>query len=110
MEFHLPTEVTQHINAYIPRDNNNMSLTSPLINDFVRTVNALTTTPPKLASLESLVVNSSFSRKAFNVLSVLDEYGIRSDLSNLCRNMQPSQGNLVYLSWSSSDSESDSDE
>ena len=107
MEFHLPTEVTQHINAYIPRDKNNMSPTSPLINDFVKTVNALTTIPPELASLESLVVNSSFSRKAFNVLSVLDEYGIRSDLSNLCRNLQPSQGVLVYYSWSSSDSKSD---
>ena len=83
MEFHLPTEVTQHINAYIPRDKNNMSSTSPLINDFIKTVNALTTIPPELASLESLVIDSTFSRKAFNVLNVLDEYGIRSDLSNL---------------------------
>ena len=107
MEFHLPTEVTQHIKAYIPRDKNNMSPTSPLINDFVTTVNALTTIPPELASLESLVIDSTFSRKAFNVLNVLDEYGIRSDLSNLCRNLQPSQGVLVYYSWSSSDSESD---
>ena len=107
MEFHLPTEVTQHINAYIPRDKNNMSPTSPLINDFIKTVNDLTKIPPELASLESLVVDSSFSRKAFNVLNVLDEYGIRSDLSNLCRNLQPPPGDLVYLSWSSSDSESD---
>ena len=107
MAAQLPNEVTQHINAYIPRDKNNMSPTSPLINDFIKTVNALTAIPPELASLESLVIDSSFSRKAFNVLNVLDEYGIRSDLSNLCRNLQPSQGVLVYYSWSSSGSESD---
>ena len=95
MEFHLPTEVTQHINAYIPRDKNNMSPTSPLINDFVKTVNDLTKIPPELASLESLVIDSSFSRKAFNVLNVLDEYGIRSDLSKLWV--------LVLLSDSESD-------
>jgi hypothetical protein len=99
MEFQLPTKVTQHINAYMPRDKDKMSPTSPLINDFIKTVNALTTIPPELAILENLVVDSSFSRKAFNVLSVLDEYGIRSDLKNL--------GVLVYFSWSSSDSESD---
>ena len=107
MAAQLPNEVTQHINAYIPRDKNNMSPTSPLIKDFVKTVNDLTKIPPELASLESLVVDSSFSRKAFSVLNVLGEYGIRSDLSNLCRNLQPSQGVLVYYSWSSSDSESD---
>ena len=39
MAAQLPTEVTQHINAYMPRDKNNMSPTSPLINDFIKTVN-----------------------------------------------------------------------
>ena len=102
MEFQLPTEVTQHINAYIPRDKDKMCPTSPLVNDFIKTVDKLTTIPPELASLESLVIDSSFSRKAFNVLNVLDEHGIRTDLSNIWV--------LVYLSLPSSDSESDSDE
>jgi hypothetical protein len=107
MAAQLPNEVTQHINAYIPRDKNNMSPTSPLINDFIKTVNTLTAIPPELASLEISDINVSFSCKAFDVLSVLDEYGIRSDLSNLCRNLQPPPGDWEYYSWSPSDSESD---
>jgi hypothetical protein len=72
MEFHLPDEVTQNINAYMPRDKDKSSPTSPIMKSFIDTVN-------DLARFEA-----SFSRKAFDVLIILDEYGIRSDLSNLC--------------------------
>ena len=79
MEFHLPDEVTQNINAYMPRDKDKSSPTSPFMKSFIETVNDLTRTPPDQASVEA-----SFSRKAFDVLNILDEYGIHNDLSNLC--------------------------
>jgi hypothetical protein len=85
MEFHLPDEVTQNITAYMPRDTDMFSPTYPLMNSFIQTVNDLTRTPPELASLHGgLIADTSFSRKAFDVLNVLEEYGIHNDLSNLC--------------------------
>ena len=72
MEFHLPDEVTQNINAYMPKDKDMFSPTSPIMKSFSETVN-------DLARFEA-----SFSRKAFDVLNILDEYGIHNDLSNLC--------------------------
>ena len=72
MEFHLPDEVTQNINAYMPRDKDKSSPASPIMKSFIETVN-------DLAGFEA-----SFSRKAFDVLNILDEYGIHSDRTNLC--------------------------
>ena len=95
MEFQLPDEVSQNIKAYFPRDKDKSSPTSPIMKSFIETVN-------DLARFEA-----SFSRKAFDVLNILDEYGIHNDLSNLCGDLQPSHEDLVYYSWSSSDSESD---
>ena len=56
----------------MPKDNSKSSLTSPIMKSFIETVN-------DLARFEA-----TFSRKAFDVLNILDEYGIRNDLSNLC--------------------------
>ena len=72
MEFHLPDEVSQNINAYMPKDKDKSSPTSPIMKSFIETVN-------DLAKLEA-----SFSRKAFDVFNILGEYGIHNDLSNLC--------------------------
>ncbi len=84
MEFHLPDEVTQNINAYVPRDKDMFSPKSHVMKPFIKTVNDLTTTPPELAWLQCWVnTDVSFSRKVFDVLDILGEYGIRSDLSNL---------------------------
>ena len=72
MEFHLPDEVTQNINAYMPKDKDKSSPTSPIMKSFIETVS-------DLARFEA-----SSSRKAFDVLNILDEYGIHNDLTNLC--------------------------
>ena len=81
MEFHLPDEVTQNIKAYFPRDKDMFSPTSHVMKPFIKTVNDLTTTPPELACWANN--DASFSRKVFDVLDVLGDYGILSDLSNL---------------------------
>jgi hypothetical protein len=84
MEFHLPEEVTQNIKAYIPRGKDMFSPTSHVMKPFIKTVNDLTTIPPELTWLRCWVNNdASFSRKVFDVLDVLGDYGILSDLSNL---------------------------
>ena len=88
MEFHLPDEVTQNIKAYFPRDKDKSSPTSPIMKDFIETVEKLTTLPPELACLQGHVnPNKSFTQHVFDVLDVLRDYGIRSDLSNLCGNL-----------------------
>ena len=88
MEFQLPDEVSQNIKAYFPRDKDKSSPTSPIMKSFIETVEKLTTLPPELACLEGDVnPNKSFTQKVVDVLDVLRDYGIRSDLSNLCCNL-----------------------
>ena len=85
MEFCLSDEVAWCIRDYIPRDKDQLSPTSILMKDFIDVVGDLTAHHPEFEVLPGYSVDDrSFASKAFDVIQIMEEYGLRSDLSNLC--------------------------